>query len=250
MKTNTASVKYSIHTTHTKINEQMSKLLSLSNIFKWVNTGGQRTFLLKDINLDIAEGEFVSIMGPSGSGKTTLLNVLGMLDGFDEGSYSFLNEAVHQLKEKQRSHLYKQYIGFVFQAYHLIDELTVYENIETPLIYKDVKASERKALVADMLDRFNIVGKKNLFPAQLSGGQQQLVGIARALVSNPRLILADEPTGNLNSKQGEEIMEIFKQLNQEGVTIVQVTHSEKNAAYASRIVHLMDARIEKEETLR
>lgn len=225
-------------------------LLSLKNLFKWVNVGGQRVYLLKDINLDIREGEFVSIMGPSGSGKTTLLNVLGMLDAFDEGEYQFLYEHVHQLKEKQRSHLYKQYIGFVFQAYHLIDELTVYENIETPLIYKDIKSSERKALVADMLDRFNMVGKKDLFPSQLSGGQQQLVGIARALISKPRLILADEPTGNLNSKQGEEIMEIFRKLNaEEGVTIVQVTHSEKNAAYASRIVHLMDARIEKEEKL-
>jgi ABC-type lipoprotein export system ATPase subunit len=161
-----------------------------------------------------------------------------------------LHEHVHQLKEKQRSQLYKQYIGFVFQAYHLIDELTVYENIETPLLYKDIKSSERKALVADILDRFNMVGKKDLFPSQLSGGQQQLVGVARALISKPRLILADEPTGNLNSKQGEEIMEIFRKLNEEeGVTIVQVTHSEKNAAYAHRIVHLMDARIEKEEKL-
>jgi ABC-type lipoprotein export system ATPase subunit len=225
-------------------------LLELNNLFKWVTIGGNRVFLLKDISLRIEEGEFISIMGPSGSGKSTLLNVIGMLDGFDEGSYRFLHENVHQLKERQRSNLYKEYIGFVFQAYHLIDELTVYENIETPLIYKDIKASERKALVADMLDRFNIVGKKDLFPSQLSGGQQQLVGIARALISKPRLILADEPTGNLNSKQGEEIMELFKQLNEEdGVTIVQVTHSEKNAAYANRIVHLMDARIEKEEKL-
>ena len=224
-------------------------LLSLRNVHKWVTVGGQRVFLLKDINLDIQPGEFVSIMGPSGSGKSTLLNVMGMLDPFDEGTYEFLGEPVHTLKEKQRSNLYKQFIGFVFQAYHLIDELTVYENIETPLIYKDIRASERKAMVADMLDRFNIVGKKDLFPSQLSGGQQQLVGIARALISQPKLILADEPTGNLNSKQGEEIMDIFKQLNKEGVTIVQVTHSEKNAAYASRIVHLMDARIEREERI-
>lgn len=222
-------------------------LLSIKNLYKWVNVGGQRVFLLKDINLDIAEGEFVSIMGPSGSGKSTLLNVIGMLDGFDEGEYNFLQEPVHKLKEKHRTNLYKQYIGFVFQAYHLIDELTVYENIETPLIYKDIKSSERKAMVADMLDRFNIVGKKDLFPAQLSGGQQQLVGIARALISKPRLILADEPTGNLNSKQGEEIMDLFRQLNKEGVTIIQVTHSEKNAAYASRTIHLLDARIEREE---
>lgn len=222
-------------------------LISLKNLYKWVNAGGQRIFLLKDINLAIAEGEFVSIMGPSGSGKSTLLNVIGMLDDFDEGEYHFMEEPVHRLKEKQRGNLYKQNIGFVFQAYHLIDELTVYENIETPLIYKDVKSSERKAMVADMLDRFNIVGKKDLFPSQLSGGQQQLVGIARALISSPKIILADEPTGNLNSKQGEEIMELFKQLNKDGVTIIQVTHSEKNAAYASRIIHLMDARIERED---
>ena len=184
-------------------------------------------------------------MGPSGSGKSTLLNVIGMLDGFDEGGYNFFHESVHKLKEKQRSQLYKEYIGFVFQAYHLIDELTVYENIETPLLYKDVKSPERKAMVADILDRFNIVGKKDLFPSQLSGGQQQLVGIARALIGKPKLILADEPTGNLNSKQGEEIMEIFKQLNEEdGVTIIQVTHSEKNAGYGKRIINLLDGRVQ------
>lgn len=223
-------------------------LLHLKNIYKWVNVGGNRFFLLKDINLTVEEGEFISIMGPSGSGKSTLLNVIGMLDGIDEGEYHFLHENVHQLKEKQKSQLYKQYIGFVFQQYHLIDELTVIENIETPLLYQDVKTSERKALVADMLDRFNIVGKKDLFPAQLSGGQQQLVGIARALITKPKLILADEPTGNLNSKQGEEIMELFKQLNKEGVTIIQVTHSEKNAAYADRTIHLLDGRIEQTTT--
>ena len=204
-------------------------MISLKNIFKWVNVGGARNFILRDLSLNIEEGEFVSIMGPSGSGKTTLLNVIGMLDGFDEGEYKFLHEEVHKMKERQRTQLYKQYIGFVFQAYHLIDELTVYENIETPLLYQDVKGGERKALVGDMLDRFNIVGKKDLFPNQLSGGQQQLVGIARALIAKPKLILADEPTGNLNSKQGEEIMTIFKELNEQGVTIIQVTHSEKNA---------------------
>jgi putative ABC transport system ATP-binding protein len=219
-------------------------LLSLKNIFKWVNVGGSRVYLLKDISFDVQEGEFISIMGPSGSGKSTLLNVIGMLDQFDEGQYQFMEQPVHTFREKQRAALYKQYIGFVFQAYHLIDELTVYENIETPLLYKDLRPGERKALVADMLDRFNIVGKKDLFPSQLSGGQQQLVGVARALISKPRLILADEPTGNLNSKQGEEIMELFKQLNQQGVTIIQVTHAEKNASYGSRIIHLMDARIE------
>jgi ABC-type lipoprotein export system ATPase subunit len=220
-------------------------MLELKHIYKWVNTGNNRTFILKDINLSIKEGEFISIMGPSGSGKSTLLNVIGMLDEFNEGEYNFLHESVHKLKEKQRSGLYKQYIGFVFQAYHLIDELTVYENIETPLIYQNVKGSERKALVADMLDRFQIVGKKDLFPAQLSGGQQQLVGIARALIAKPKLILADEPTGNLNSKQGEEIMELFKQLNDEGVTIIQVTHSEKNAGYGKRVIHLLDGMVER-----
>ncbi len=198
-------------------------MIKLEHIFKWYNSGGNRTFILRDINLEVKEGEFISIMGPSGSGKSTLLHILGMLDEPDEGTYTFLDHSVFTLKEKQRSALYKQYIGFVFQAYHLIDELTVYENIETPLIYQDIKSSERKSIVADMLDRFGIVGKKDLFPSQLSGGQQQLVGVARALAVNPKLILADEPTGNLNTKQGEEIMDLFKQLNQEdGVTIIQV----------------------------
>jgi putative ABC transport system ATP-binding protein len=219
-------------------------MLELKGIYKWYNTGNNRTFLLKDVDLSVQPGEFISVMGPSGSGKSTLLNVIGMLDTFDQGEYHFLHESVHKLKEKQRSGLYKQYIGFVFQAYHLIDELTVYENIETPLIYQDVKSSERKAMVADMLDRFQIVGKKDLFPTQLSGGQQQLVGIARALIAKPKLLLADEPTGNLNSKQGEEIMGLFKQLNDEGVTIIQVTHSEKNAGYGSRIINLLDGMIQ------
>jgi ABC-type lipoprotein export system ATPase subunit len=218
-------------------------MIELKRIYKWINTGNNRTFLLRDINLSVKEGEFISIMGPSGSGKTTLLNVIGMLDEFNEGEYHFLHESVHKLKEKQRTSLYKQYIGFVFQAYHLIDELTVYENIETPLIYQNVKTSERKAMVADILDRFNIVGKKDLFPTQLSGGQQQLVGIARALIAKPKLLLADEPTGNLNSKQGEEIMNLFKELNNEGVAIIQVTHSEKNASYGSRIINLLDGMV-------
>jgi putative ABC transport system ATP-binding protein len=220
-------------------------MLELKGIYKWVNSGNNRTFLLKDVNLTINEGEFVSIMGPSGSGKSTLLNIIGMLDDFNEGEYNFLHETVHKLKEKQRSELYKKYIGFVFQAYHLIDELTVYENIETPLIYQGVKSSERKALVADILDRFQIVGKKDLFPTQLSGGQQQLVGIARALIGRPKLLLADEPTGNLNSAQGEVIMQLFNELNKEGVTIIQVTHSEKNAAYGSRIINLLDGMVQK-----
>ena len=218
-------------------------MIDLKGIYKWVNTGNNRTFLLKDVNLHVKEGEFISIMGPSGSGKSTLLNVIGMLDEFNEGEYNFLHESVHKLKERQRTSLYKQYIGFVFQAYHLIDELTVYENIETPLIYQNVKGSERKAMVADILDRFNIVGKKDLFPTQLSGGQQQLVGIARALIAKPKLLLADEPTGNLNSKQGEEIMNLFKELNNDGVAIIQVTHSEKNASYGSRIINLLDGMI-------
>ena len=219
-------------------------MLTTRHITKWVNTGSGRVFLLRDINMDVAKGEFISIMGPSGSGKTTLLNVLGMLDTFDEGEYDFMEQSVHTLKEKQRSELHKYNIGFIFQAYHLIDELTVAENIETPLLYHNVKQSERKAAVADILDRFSIVGKKDLFPAQLSGGQQQLVGIARALVIKPKLLLADEPTGNLNSKQGKEIMDLFKQLNEEdGVTIIQVTHSEKNAAYGNRIIELLDGRI-------
>jgi putative ABC transport system ATP-binding protein len=223
-------------------------MIELQHISKWVTIAGTRSFILKDINLNIGEGEFVSVMGPSGSGKSTLLNVIGMLDEPSEGSYQFMGEEVLSLKEKQRSQLYKQHIGFVFQAYHLIDELTVYENIETPLIYKNTKTAERKGIVADMLDRFQIVGKKDLFPSQLSGGQQQLVGIARALIGKPKLILADEPTGNLNSKQGEEIMELFTRLNKEdGVTIIQVTHSEKNAEYGSRIIHLLDGRIDKGE---
>ena len=220
-------------------------MLSLQHITKYYQAGGTKNYVLNDISLDVDQGEFISIMGPSGSGKSTLLNIIGMLDEPTEGYHYFAGEAVHQLKEKQRSALYKKYIGFVFQAYHLIDELTVYENIETPLIYQDVKSSERKAMVADILDRFQIVGKKDLFPSQLSGGQQQLVGIARALITSPKLILADEPTGNLNSKQGDEIMQLFRKLNKEdGVTILQVTHSEKNAEYGSRIINLLDGRIE------
>lgn len=225
-------------------------MLSLSKIYKWVSQGIHRTFLLKDINLEVQEGEFITIMGPSGAGKSTLLNVIGMLDTPDEGSYTFMGEDVFSLKEKQRAQLFKKHIGFVFQAYHLIDDLTVYENLETPLLYQNVKSAERKAMVADMLDRFRIVAKKDLFPSQLSGGQQQLTGIARALIIKPGTILADEPTGNLNSKQGGEIMDIFKQLNAEGVTIIQVTHSEKNAVYGNRIIHLLDGGIQSIEETR
>ena len=220
-------------------------MLTTKGIFKWVNSGGGLVFLLRDIDISIAKGEFVSIMGPSGSGKTTLLNVLGMLDDFNEGEYFFMDQPVHKLKENQLSDLHSHNIGFIFQAYHLIDELTVAENIETPLRYRNIKQSEREAAVADMLDRFNIVGKKDLFPSQLSGGQQQLVGIARALIGKPKLLLADEPTGNLNSKQGEEIMKVFTTLNkEEGMTIIQVTHSEKNAAYGNRIINLLDGMIQ------
>jgi ABC-type lipoprotein export system ATPase subunit len=218
-------------------------IIELSHIFHWVNQGSKRIFILKDINLKIKEGEFVSIMGPSGSGKSTLLHILGTLEQASEGEYLFDGEAIHKMKEKQRALLMKNNIGFVFQAYHLIDELTVYENIETPLLYLNVPSSDRKARVADMLDRFQMVGKKDLFPAQLSGGQQQLVGIARALITNPRVIFADEPTGNLSSKQGEEIMQVFSELNKEGVTIIQVTHSEKNAEYGSSIINLLDGQI-------
>ncbi len=223
-------------------------MLELNNIYKWVKQGGRRVFLLNDLSLKVEEGEFLSIMGPSGSGKSTLLNVIGMLDDFDEGEYFFMEEPIHNLKEKNRTKLFHNNIGFIFQAYHLIDELTVYENIETPLLYKDIKSSERKAMVADILDRFNIVGKKDLFPSQLSGGQQQLVGVARALIIKPKLILADEPTGNLNTKQGEEIMEHFRELNKEGVTIIQATHSEANAKYGSRIINLVDGMVQRTTT--
>jgi putative ABC transport system ATP-binding protein len=225
-------------------------MLSLKNISKHYKAGNIKTSILNNIDLDVDAGEFVSIMGPSGSGKSTLLNIIGMLDEPSEGYHYFLNEPIHQLKEKQRQALYKANIGFVFQAYHLIDELNVYENIETPLLYQNIKSAERKALVADMLDRFQIVGKKDLFPSQLSGGQQQLVGIARALIVTPKLLLADEPTGNLNSKQGDEIMELFRKLNrEEGMTIIQVTHSEKNAAYGTRIINLLDGRIESSQNI-
>lgn len=220
-------------------------MISLQHISKWYNIGGKPAFVLKDINLSVKEGEFLSVMGPSGSGKSTLLNIIGILDLPSEGRYEFMGQSVYDLKEKHRQELYKKNIGFIFQAYHLIDELTVYENIETPLLYQNIKGAERKAMVGDMLDRFSIVGKKDLFPAQLSGGQQQLVGIARALIAKPKLLLADEPTGNLNSKQGEEIMQLFKQLNAEdGITIIQVTHSEKNAEYGSRKIDLLDGRIQ------
>ncbi|RMD97852.1 MAG: ABC transporter ATP-binding protein [Calditrichaeota bacterium] len=223
-------------------------MIRMQNIFKYYSNKFVKTYVLQDINLHIHEGEFVTIMGPSGAGKSTLLHILGMLDAPSSGEYYFLDQPVHKLSEKKQVELHRNFIGFVFQSYHLIDELTVYENLETPLLYQKVKSPERKSLVAEMLDRFQIVAKKDLFPQQLSGGQQQLVAIARALIIKPKLILADEPTGNLNSRQGEEIMEQFKKLNQEGVTIVQATHSEKNASYSHRIIHLLDGRIVREES--
>ncbi|NRB51120.1 MAG: ABC transporter ATP-binding protein [Saprospiraceae bacterium] len=225
-------------------------MIVLKDVEKFVRTGLNKTWLLSDVNLEIKEGEFVTIMGPSGAGKTTLLNIIGMLESASGGEYYFLDEPVHRLKERRRNELHKQYMGFVFQAYHLIDDLTVYENIETPLLYRGIKGKERKSIVANMLDNFNVVAKKDLFPDQLSGGQQQLVGVARAIVHKPRLLLADEPTGNLHSKQGEEIMELFKQLNEQGVTIIQVTHSEKNASYGTRIIELVDGGIRTDEILR
>jgi len=215
-------------------------MIDLANVEKFYPAGPSKTYVLRQIHLKVEQGEFVSIMGPSGSGKTTLLSILGMLDADWSGEYRFLGEPVHSLKPKQRSEIAKKNIGFVFQQYHLLDNLTVRENLDVPLSYRNVKGSERAAIVADMLDRFQMVGKKDLFPTQLSGGQQQLVGVARALIASPKLILADEPTGNLHSDQGREIMELFKKLNAKGTTIVQVTHSESNAAYGNRIVRLKD----------
>ena len=221
-------------------------MIRLANIEKFYQTGPTRTWVLRQIDLTIGEGEFVTIMGPSGAGKSTLLGILGMLDATWSGEYEFLGQAVHAIKPKQRAELNRQYVGFVFQQYHLIDDLTVYENIETPLSYRDFSRAERQAMVADILDRFQIVGKKDLYPNQLSGGQQQLVGVARAVVAKPKLILADEPTGNLHSSQAREIMALFKQLNQDGTTIVQVTHSEENATYGNRVVQLKDGWVVRE----
>jgi ABC-type lipoprotein export system ATPase subunit len=220
-------------------------MISIRNLEKSYDTGGTKTYVLRQIDFDVAPGEFVTIMGPSGAGKSTLLAILGMLDGQWTGAYDFLGEPVHKLSVKQRNELHKKHVGFVFQQYHLIDDLTVEENLDVPLSYRNVKKAERQAIVADTLDRFQIVAKKKLFPSQLSGGQQQLVAVARAIVAGPKLILADEPTGNLHSSQGKEIMELFKKLNQEGTTIVQVTHSETNAAYGNRVVNLLDGWIVK-----
>jgi ABC-type lipoprotein export system ATPase subunit len=215
-------------------------MIKMKDITKFYSSGFVKTFVLRNINVDVEEGEFLTIMGPSGAGKSTLLHILGMLDSPSSGEYFFYDKPVHRLSERQLSDLHKNHIGFVFQSYHLIDDLTVYENLETPLLYKKVKGSERKGKIAEMLDRFNMVAKKDLFPNQLSGGQQQKVAVARAIIINPRLILADEPTGNLNTKEGTEVMDLLKELNESGTTIIQVTHSEKNASYGRRIINLVD----------
>ena len=215
-------------------------MIRLHEVEKSYPQGNGRVWVLRQIDLDVRQGEFLTIMGPSGAGKTTLLAILGMLDHDWSGEYEFLDEQVHRLKPKDRIALNKAYIGFVFQQYHLLDDLTVTENLDLPLSYRDVPRKERQALVADILDRFNIVGKKDLFPTQLSGGQQQLVAVARAVIGNPRLILADEPTGSLHSSQGKMIMDLLKRLNDEGTTIIQVTHNEQWAAYGDRVVELFD----------
>jgi putative ABC transport system ATP-binding protein len=215
-------------------------MIQLRNIEKSYPVGAGRYYVLRRVNLDIQEGDFLTIMGPSGAGKSTLLSILGMLDGAWTGEYYFLDNPVHKMNVKQRAEINKKYIGFVFQQYHLLDNLTVAENLDIPLSYRNVKGSERQAIVGDALDRFHIVGKKDLYPSQLSGGQQQLVAVARAVIANPKLILADEPTGNLHSSQGKEIMDLFKRLNGEGTTIVQVTHNESWAAYGHKIIKLVD----------
>jgi ABC-type lipoprotein export system ATPase subunit len=224
----------------------MAAIIRTHNLDKFYETGYGRTYVLRRIDVDIEEGEFVTIMGPSGAGKSTLLHILGMLDSRWEGEYHFLGHPIHAMKPKHRSELHKQHIGFVFQSYHLLDDLTVYENLEVPLSYRKVNRSERESIVCDVLDRFSIVGKKDLYPNQLSGGQQQLVGVARAVIMSPKVIFADEPTGNLHSGQAREIMELFKGLNDQGTTIVQVTHSEENARYGHRIINLKDGWVEKQ----
>jgi len=224
-------------------------MIQLTNVEKSVASRAGQTFLLRRVALTIEPGEFVTIMGPSGAGKSTLLSILGMLDHDWAGEYRLLDNEVHRMKPKERIELNKKYVGFVFQQYHLLDNLTVAENLDIPLSYRNVRGSERAAIVADTLDRFQIVGKKDLFPSQLSGGQQQLVGVARALIAKPKLLLADEPTGNLHTDQGREIMRLFQRLNDEGTTIVQVTHSEENARYGHRIVRLRDGWIAGEEVV-
>jgi putative ABC transport system ATP-binding protein len=225
-------------------------MITLSNVERTYKSGPGATYVLRRINLEIREGEFVTIMGPSGAGKSTLLSIIGMLDDAWTGEYFFLGEPVHKLDRKKRADLNRQHVGFVFQSYHLLDNLTVYENLDVPLSYRNIGRAQRASMVAEILDRFQIVGKKDLYPTQLSGGQQQLVGVARAVVGKPRLILADEPTGNLHSSQAKEIMELFRRLNDEGTTIIQVTHSEANAAYGNRVVQLFDGWVAREENVR
>lgn len=215
-------------------------MIQLKNIDKYYDSRFQRTFVLKSVDLEVKDGEFYSIMGPSGSGKSTLLNIIGLLDEPSAGEYSLYDKSVLGMKEKEKVDYHRNFMGFIFQAYHLIEEMTVYENIETPLIYKGVKKRDRQSMIAELLDRFSIVAKKDLYPQQLSGGQQQMVGIARAIVGKPKLLLADEPTGNLHLNQGEMIMGILSELNSEGMTIIQVTHNEKFAAYAKQIIRLED----------
>src|SRR6476620_7450342 len=215
-------------------------MIQLRNVERSYKTAAGQTWVLRRINLDIREGEFITVMGPSGAGKSSLLNVLALLDDAWEGEYWFRDQAVHEMKRKQRAELAKRNVGMVFQSYHLLDDLTVQENIDLPLSYKDIPHRERQGMVADTLDRFQIVAKKDLYPSQLSGGQQQLVGIARAVIHKPSLLLADEPTGNLHSSQAKEIMELFAELNRQGTTIVQVTHSDVNASYGSRTINLRD----------
>ncbi len=215
-------------------------MITLRNVEKYFEHGPTKTFVLRRINAEIKEGEFVSIMGPSGAGKSTLLHLLGMHDSAWTGEYYLLDHPIHKLNKKDRMELYKKYFGFVFQSYHLLDSLTVYENLDIPLSYRNIKKGERDSIVCDVLDRFQIVGKKDLYPNQLSGGQQQLVAIARAIVASPKIILADEPTGNLHSSQGKEIMELFKRLNDAGTTIIQVTHNEKNAEFGNRVINIAD----------
>lgn len=224
-------------------------MIQLNHIDKYIESRFQRVFILKAIDLTIQQGEFITLMGPSGVGKSTLLNIIGLLDEDFEGEYIFDGNSIKAMKDRQRNALHKSEFGYIFQAYHLIDELTVYENIETPLLYRNVSSSERKSIIAELLDRFNMVAKKDLFPEQLSGGQQQLVGIARAVAGKPRILLADEPTGNLHSAQAKEIMEVFQELNREGTTIIQATHARENADYGTRLIEMLDGKIYNDQDL-
>ncbi len=231
------------------MNSTFIEMIRLANIEKFIDSRFQRVFILKGINLEIPQGEFLTLMGPSGVGKSTLLNIIGLLDEDYEGQYQFDGMSINKMKDKQRAALHKSEFGYIFQAYHLIDELTVYENIETPLLYRNVPSSERKSIIAELLDRFNMVAKKDLFPEQLSGGQQQLVGVARAIAGKPRILLADEPTGNLHSSQAKEIMEVFRELHKEGATIIQATHARENANYGSRLIEMLDGKIKEDIAL-